>query len=38
MYCIIFVGVVNLSEITYKIYKNKSRIKKYTLNIYNGYC
>ena len=27
MYCIIFVGVVNLSEITYKIYKNKSRIK-----------
>ena len=37
MYCIIFVGVVNLSEITYKIYKNKSRLKIYCINIYNGY-
>ena len=27
IYCVVFVGVVNLIEISYKIYKNKSRIK-----------
>ena len=37
IYCVVFVGVVNFVEISYKIYKNKSIIKKYLSNKYNGY-
>tara|TARA_R110000824_G_scaffold85588_1_gene212602 strand:+ start:935 stop:1066 length:132 start_codon:yes stop_codon:yes gene_type:complete len=37
VYCVVFVGIVNFVEITYKIYKNKEKIKKYLYNKYNGY-